>query len=222
VLIVWIAAIVVVPSAIGTAVYIDARLSIIPVMLYLSSMAFQPKLLPGPVLSVVVTSLAVIRILALLPSWELHDARVRSFRAMDDRIATGARVIVVASTAPGCGDDHSWGLLEEHLPSLFSIDRDAFVSTVFAADGMQPIRWKSNVRGLDRPNVVAPSWDVLENNPGWRTHYDYVALQGCLPRQSSLRALLPVARSNTWQVYAIVRPPAAPPQAFNEPTAHRY
>jgi hypothetical protein len=79
-----------------------------------------------------------------------------SFRAVDDRIQRGARVIVAAATPAGCASDDSWSLLEEHLPSLLSIDRDAFVSTLFAGDGIQPIRWKLNLRGTGWPNVTAP------------------------------------------------------------------
>lgn len=238
---VWTLVIVALPTGIGAATYIDRRLAIIPVMLYLSSIAFQRKSVPGAAVAALATSLAAIRVLTLVPAWHLHDAHVRSFRAIDDRIPRGARVIV-ASAEAGCGGDRSWDLLEEHLPSLLTIDRDAFVSTVFAGDGMQPIRWKVNLRGTGEPNVTAPllttletlasssaqvpgvkdSPDVLrsiETLEGWPERYDYVALRDCLPRQISLPRLLPIVRSDTWQIYEIVRSPIAGRRdAFNKPT----
>jgi hypothetical protein len=220
VLAVWTVIIVAIPSSIGTAVYIDARLVVIPVMLYLSSIAFQPTLIPGPTFSVLATSLAVIRVLTILPSWQLHDEHVRSFRAIVGQVASGARVIVATSTRASCDSDHTWDLVETHLPSLLTIDRDAFVSTVFSADGMQPIRWRPNIRGSDRPNLVAPSLDMLEKSEGWRTRYEYLALQGCLPGQASIQQLLPIAHSDTWQLYEIEHSAAAGPlDSFNRLTS---
>jgi hypothetical protein len=240
VLVVWTSVIVAVPSSIGTAAYIDARLAVIPVMIYLSSMAFQPRLVPVPVFAALATGLSFVRVLTLTPSWQLHDVHVRSFRAVDDRIPRGARVIVTAATPAGCASDDSWSLLEEHLPSLLSIDRDAFVSTVFAGDGIQPIRWKLNLRGTGWPNITAPSLTVLakiatsegkaqptrgspdvlqsvEIYGGWLEHYDYLAMRDCLPERAPMKYLLLVAHSDTYRIYKIVRSQMRP---RNDPGAN--
>jgi hypothetical protein len=206
VLVVWTAVILMAPGSIGTAVYIDARLVTIAVMLYLSSISFRSKLVPYPVLAVLATALVITRILVVTPSWELHNTHVQSFRAVDDRVSRGARVMVAAVTRLPCDNDGSWDLLEEHLPSLLSVDRDAFVPTVFAGEGMQPIRWKLNVQYAASPNHIAPLLAELENTAeyaGWRDHYDYLVLRDCVPDREPLRELLLVARSATYRIYKV-------------------
>jgi hypothetical protein len=207
VLAIWVAVIVVAPSSIGTADLIDTRLAVIPVLLCLSAIAFQPKAVPGRGLAMLAASLVIIRVLILIPSLQMHDAHVRSFRAVDEQVQRGARVIVATATPSGCDSIHSWELLEEHLPSLLSIDRDAFVSTVFAGEGMQPIRWKLNVRYTAKPNLMAPLFTELENTAmyaGWREHYDYLALRDCLPEREPPHDLLLVTRSDTYRIYKVV------------------
>ena len=207
VLSIWLAVIIAAPSSIGTADLIDTRLAIIPVLLYLSAIAFQPKPIRAPALVMLAASLVILRILILVPSLQVHDAHVRSFRAIDDQVQRGARVIVATATPSGCDSVQSWDLLEEHLPSLLSIDRDAFVSTVFAGEGMQPIRWKLNVRYAAWPNHIAPLFTELETTAlyaGWRDHYDYLALRDCLPQRAPLQDLQLVARSDTYRIYKVV------------------
>jgi hypothetical protein len=207
VLMMWTVVILAVPSSIGTAVYVDARLTIIPVMLYLSSMAFQPGPVPYSVLAAMVPALIISRILVVTPTWELHNTHVQSFRAIAGRVFPGARVMVAVVKRPPCGNNGSWELLEEHLPSLLAIDRDAFVPTVFAGEGMQPIRWKLNVRYAAVPNHVAPSLADLETTAeyaGWRDHYDYLALRDCALDRAPPPDLLFVARSDTYRLYKVV------------------
>lgn len=242
VLVIWVLVIVAIPSSIGTTVYVDARLAVIPVMLYLSSLSCRPTPVPSQMLAALITSLAIIRVLTLVPSWQLHDAHVRSFRAIDERVPVGARVLVATATETGCGNHQPWTLLDEHLPSLLSIDRDAFVSTVFAGEGMQPIRWSAEMRATAVPNHIAPSLELLqkiatpegrddlarespgvfhsvENYAGWLERYDYLALRDCLPEQAPLPHLSPVTRSDTYRIYKIVRSPIPRPKAFNSPTS---
>lgn len=245
VLLLWVVVIAAVPSSINDAVYVDARLAVVPVMLYLSSLAFRPALLSGPILALLTMSLAIGRVALLVPSLELHDAHVRSFRAIDDRVPRGARVLVAAVTRSGCGADHTWSLLEEHLPSLLAIDRDAFVTTVFAGAGMQPVLWKANMRGTARTDVIAPwlatleglvsaagraqlaqqSPDVfqsVESFQGWLEHYDYLAVRDCLPEQTPTPYLSLIARSDTYGLYRIVHPRPPPLNVYNprEATSH--
>lgn len=230
----WAIVIVAIPSSIGTATYVDARLAVIPVMLYLSSISCRPTPVPSPVLAALVTSVAVIRILTLVPSWQLHDEHVRSFRAIDELVPVGARVLVATATEADCGNNQPWPLLDAHLPALLSIDRDAFVSTVFAGEGMQPIRWTTDMRATALPNQIAPSLELLQKiatpegrealareSPGifrsveiyagWLERYDYLALRDCLPEQAPLPHLLPVTRSETYRIYKIVRSPMQRP-----------
>ena len=209
VLAIWVAVILAAPSSIGTADLIDTRLVVIPVLLYLSAIAFEPKPIRASGLAMLAASLVIIRVLILVPSLRVHDAHVRSFRAIDGQVERGARVIVATATASGCDSVHSWDLLEEHVPSLLSIDRDAFVSNVFAGEGMQPIRWKLNLLHTAKPNLIAPSFSELENTAmymGWRDHYDYLALRDCLPERAPLQELLLVARSDTYRIYKVVHP----------------
>jgi len=61
---------------------------------------------------------------------------------------------------------------------------------------------------------------TLETLEGWPERYDYMALRDCLPRQTSIPHLLPIAYSDTWQLYEIVRTATAGPRdPFNKPTS---
>jgi hypothetical protein len=170
----------------------------------------------------------LVRIALLIPEWHQHDSDVASFRAIDGAVERGAKVIVAsAPDAPGvCRAPRRYAPFDEHIPALLTIDRAAFVSTVFAKPDVQPIEPAAVLAGIAIPDLGIVPWFVLDAANGqenaaaapadpwrlyrrdWRKNYDYLALRrlncpGEIPAQPDL---VPIADSVTYRLYRIVHP----------------
>jgi hypothetical protein len=232
-LLLWLAVLLALPFGIGSATIIDLRQAIFPTLLLIGAISFAPERRAWSV-AIVTSAIAgvVLRTALLIPEWRQHDSDVASFRALDGVVERGAKVIVAtAPSAPGvCRDPHRWAPFEEHIPVLLVIDRAAFVSTLFAAPGLQPIEPMPSVSDIAVPDLGVVPWTVLAagTSPSgqaetasvmpenawriyvrdWRKNYDYLALRrlNCPAEILPQHDLVPVAESATYRLYRIVHP----------------
>lgn len=232
-LLLWLVVLLALPFSIGSATIIDLRQAIFPALLLIGALSFAParRAWSGAIIAVAVAGVLA-RTAILIPEWRAHDAHVASFRGIDGVVERGAKVIVAtAPTAPGaCGEMHIWAPFEEHIPVLLVIDRAAFVSTLFAAPGLQPIEPMPMVSDIAVPDLGIVPWAVLAAGASlagqertasamsedtwrvyvrdWRRNYDYLALRllNCPGEIAPQPDLVPVGESATYRLYRIVHP----------------
>ncbi len=232
-LLVWLVVLLALPSEIGSATVIDLRLAVFPVMLLIAAMAAPRRRGWSSIIAVAAAAAVLGRTASVLPEWFAHDAHVASFRAIEDAVSPGARVLVAAAPDAAGGDCRAaahWPPYDEHIPTLLAIDRGAFVSTLFAAPGLQPIEPTAAVASIATQNAGIIPWSVLaygdsaagqsemvHARPGsvwriyprdWRKNYDYLALRrsGCVTEIEPQDGLERVGDSLTYRLYRIVHP----------------
>lgn len=230
----WLLVLLVMPYGIGRATIIDLRLAIFPAVLFAAAFDFVPVQRFGQAaLAAVALAGVCARTALLIPAWQRHDADVRSFRAIDDAVAPGSTVLVASaprSAGKSCAEPARWPPFDEHVPTLLTIDRAAFVSTLFASPTMQPIEPAASVRGDVVENAGIVPWRVLRLNAtaagrrwlrtapassiprlyaeDWQEKYDYLAVRrvNCARQIAPRHGLVPIAQSATYQLYRIVHP----------------
>lgn len=237
-LFVWAIVLAIMPFEIGVASYIDIRNAAVVGVLLAGSLscpqAFwgRRRLVAMAGLAFVVVAVPI-RTAIMIAQWQIHEAHIDSFRALGARIPLGAKVLVSTPDLPArrpCAKPYHWEAFDEHIPTLLTMDRAAFVSTVFADPEMQPIQPTPAVRGYAYPNVGIASWNLLstglqgERNPAffakqpkaffyvypmhWNRRYDYLAMRQlpCDPVFRPTPGLAFVGESQTYRLYRIVKP----------------
>jgi hypothetical protein len=230
-LIVWLVALMAVPNMIRNATYIDQRLTLMPAFMLTAAFSFAPakrlwRLAPAALAAAGV----LLRLALLLPEWRAHSREVENFRIAAATLPEGVKVLTTAAAdydRADCGRTSRWQPFYEHVPALLTIDRAAFVSTVFADRSMQQIAPTPAVVGYARPNAGIMPWRVLARADaamhdravaralpksfwsyapnGWRERYDYlVEVRGnCATGIPPQRYLVPAAASGPFHIYRI-------------------
>jgi hypothetical protein len=181
------------PSAWGAGALIDARLKVY--LWYFAIAATSLRMADGVRLfaAVAATAMTAARLYAVAPAWAAFQERAETIRAGLAALPQGARALVVS---PGdCKDPEvgSYGSL-----TVFAvIDRRAYVNTLFAQSGIQPVapadpaldggptiamdeRWLSETERATLPaHLLNKPWSAAFRD--WRKHFTHVidAHAGC-------------------------------------------
>jgi hypothetical protein len=140
----------------------------------------------GPLVVALALLLFLGRSAAMVDRWQLQDAQIAEFREAISKIEQGSAIFSVTSGTRGRAYRRAGGDSLLHIVSYATIDRSAFVPSVFADPDLQPIRqveyyWETYGR-------AAPlRWDVLPDlargeveEPHklieWDKKYDYLAV----------------------------------------------
>ncbi len=181
------------PSAWGAGALIDARLKVY--LWYLAIAATSLRSADGlrPLVALAAIAMTAARLYGVAPAWAAFQERAATIREGLAALPPGARALVVS---PGdCGDPDVGGY--GSLTVFAVIDRRAYVNTLFAQSGIQPVapadpvldggptiamdeRWLS-----DKARATLPAH--LRNMPwsaafrDWRKHFTHVidAHAGC-------------------------------------------
>jgi hypothetical protein len=207
------------PSSIGTATLLDARLVAFWAYLALSAtVAREPRHLAGVVVGAAF-AFAFARLALLIPAWRAYNEDVAEMRAAFSAIPLGSSVLAV--TPPNCHDPSL--KFEDNLSTFAVIDRRAQVNTLFAGQGMQPVRardpalaaapqvivnsdWLTGAAAQSKADADAPAaWaGVIEH---WRDRFDVVVdIHGDCESAVAAPALERVSRSKIADVYITPRP----------------
>jgi hypothetical protein len=187
------------PSAHGAANLIDARLAV-----YVWYFAIAVTALPAPTGLRVLGALfalvlAATRFVSVAPAWAAFQERAATARQGLAALPPGARALVVAPTR--CADTDF--LMFENLTAFAVIDRRAYVNTLFAQSGLQPVapadtaldggptlamdpRWLTEAGRAELPaHMLKAPWAAAYSD--WRRHFSHVidAHGGCAPTVSA-------------------------------------
>jgi hypothetical protein len=182
-----------VPSAHGAANLIDARLAV-----YVWYFALAVTSLPAPAAlrapaAALAVALVATRLVAVAPAWPQFQERAATVRSGLAALPPGARALVVAPTH--CADADF--LMFENLTAFAVIDRRAYVNTLFAQSGLQPVapadaaldggptlamdpRWLTEAGRAQLPaHMRNAPWAAAYRD--WRRHFTHVidAHGGC-------------------------------------------
>ena len=154
-----------VPSAHGAANLIDARLAV-----YVWYLAVAVTSLPAPAglrapAAAIAVALVATRLVAVAPAFAQFQERAASVREGLAALPPGARALVVAPTR--CADADF--LMFQNLTAFAVIDRRAYVNTLFAQSGLQPVA------------PADPALDggpTLAMDPRWLTEEGRAAIAG--------------------------------------------
>jgi len=135
----------------------------------------------------------VIRLGTVAASWHASTREYATLLPALGAVPAGSRIAVAAP--PDATNVTATPLV--HLPVLAAALSDAFVPTLFAIPGQQPIAFAPGLRDLAAETGPDLLWDALEK-PGaldpraaaLLDHYDYVAVIGVRPFDLPARAAL--------------------------------
>jgi len=133
------------PSQLMTASAVDHRLPLV-IGLVLAAATSAPKLAPRTVRAVALAGLALFlsRMGVIAVEWHRADAADERYIAILDRVPVGSRLAVAFPS----GAIHSDPVPKTHLPTLAIIRRQAFVPTLFAFRGQQPLAFTPEAQRL--------------------------------------------------------------------------
>ena len=187
------------PKALWTGGVFDQRLAVLLALMLVACTRFEmPENPYFRVLPALLASLFLVRIGVLAATWIDHRADLAEMRRAIDLVSPGARLLVVRPDK-GAGlrlapprhrvFHHAAQLVS--LPALAVVEKSAFVSTLYALPGQQPLKLKPPFDRLGgrghvdlptledlslayRPEVSGtPSASQIES---WRSDFDYVVL----------------------------------------------
>ena len=185
------------PKALWTGGVFDQRLAILFVFVFIGGMRFRAD---DAVVRTGVSSLLIvlflIRLGTITSAWLDHRDDLAEMRSAFGRMATGSKVLVVqpdSTAGPRLAPDrHKAFHHAAHMASLATlavIERSAFVSSIYAIPGQQPLRLREPFQDLGgKGAAVIPSLDELaaaideagESTPPqirhWWRDFDYVLL----------------------------------------------
>ncbi len=184
-----------VPSAHGAANLIDARLAVYAWYFAIAVSALperDARVAPAALLAVL---LAASRLAVVWPAFAAFQTEAAEARAGLAALPRGARALVVAPQACGSPDLFMF----ENLTAFAVIDRRAYVNTLFAQSGIQPVapadpaldggptlamdpRWLSEAGRASLPAYMLKApWATAFRD--WRRHFTHVidAHRGCAP-----------------------------------------
>ncbi|MDP2354554.1 MAG: hypothetical protein Q8M31_00620 [Beijerinckiaceae bacterium] len=209
------------PSSMGTANLIDARLVVLWAYFALAATVVRvpnSKHLAG-VVSVSAFAFAFARTALLIPAWSAYNQDIVEMRTAFSVIPPGSSVLAVAP--PNCRNPNL--NFEENLSTFAVIDRRSQVNTLFAGQGMQPVHardpaiaaapqaivnseWLSEGSGQSKLKADAPAaWSNVISH--WRDRFGVViSIHGTCEGAIAVPGLERVARSKIADVYIAERP----------------
>ncbi|MBR0875481.1 hypothetical protein JQ633_34365 [Bradyrhizobium tropiciagri] len=206
------------PSSIGTANFVDARLVELWVCLALSATVVrvpEPRHLTA-VISAAAVAFACIRLAVIIPAWRSYNEDVAEMRTAFSAVPLGSSVLAV--TPPNCRDPDID--FEYNLSTFVVIDRRAQVNTLFAGQGLQPLRARDPAIAAAPQTIAKSEWlmetaqskaDLLALGAGviahWRDHFNVVVdIHGTCQSAVTAPGLERVASSRIADVYIASRP----------------
>ena len=150
----------------------------------------------------------VLRLASVGVSWQASEREYRPILAALDQLPTGARLAVAAP--PEAVNVQATPLL--HLPALAAADRDAFVPTLFAIPGQQPIALKPPWAALAAATSSLRLWQVYVEGAkpldlqemAVLGRYDFIAFAGVAPFSLADSAgLQPVFAAPRFKLYRV-------------------
>lgn len=187
------------PKALWTGGVFDQRLAVLLALMLVACTRFKmPENPLFRILPAVLASLLLVRIGVVTSTWVDHRADLAEMRQAIDLVAPGGRILVVRPDkgaglrlAPPRHRVFHHAAQLTSLPALAIIEKSAFVSTLYALPGQQPLMLKPPFDRLGgRGHVNLPTLDDLShayrskgNTPPaasqietWHTDFDYVVL----------------------------------------------
>ena len=193
----------VMPFSLGDAAWLTRRLPLMAAFMICAG------LLPDPwpsrwgrrALAALSLLLVVGRSAWIADVWSARDRDVRAVEAVLSRIPAGAAMFAVQSEPENLKNEpvgrYLAGIPElksettlRHVPALVVVERHAFIPTLFAVPGQQPLRVLPPWKVLSTPGSVVPDVHVLDRPPTaldlehdpyiahWRDRFDYIVLIG--------------------------------------------
>ena len=204
------------PKALGAGGVFDQRFTVLLAPMLIACSRFQsPGGLAQRVLPLFLAGLLLVRLAVLTTVWIEHRDDLAEMRAMSDLIQPGGRVLVVRpDEGAGLRLAPPRHLVFHHaaqlqsLPTLAVVDKNAFVSTLYAIPGQHPLHLKPpfdrlggrghenlpTLNGLR--NALRPSPDRPMPTPqirSWIEDFDYVLMiYGYGPMEEGLTRGLPL------------------------------
>lgn len=201
-------AVVVLPSKLGLAVDVDARLMVALTLLTLASV--RPRHWSSEHtrrLAIAVASIVALRSGLLFVQWQERAEQVEALRAAFAHVGPGDSLLVAQledAALKRCPDAVvETGNLLWHLASFAVVDRAAFVPLLFTGRGMQPVRAapayaaldasastpiplgllgpSARTGGVDELRQLLREHDVPDYFIGWPEHFDHLLVMhgGC-------------------------------------------
>lgn len=187
------------PPSQGAANLIDARLAAYVWYFAIATTSLPPSVGLRVVAALAVFALTVARLVSVAPAWEAFQDRAAAVREGLAALPPGAKALVVAPSRCGDRDFAMFG----NLTAFAVIDRRAYVNTLFAQSGIQPVapadpvldggptlpmdaRWLTEAGRASLPaHIVNAPWAAAFRD--WRRHFTHVidAHGGCASRLSA-------------------------------------
>ena len=216
----------VMPAALANTAYVDIRLPLMAALL--AAAALRPSARLGPVPSaLLLTTLVLARTAWIGAVWEARQSDMRSLALALATVPPGARIIPAEHCcAPGPVGRRLLVTTPTYLhdPALAVPWRQAFVPTLFAAPGKQPLRVRPPWDGLAvAEGRIAPVGLLKNYTPSlsnrfffgylehWREQFDYVLVVNADtpnegPDEANIPELALVSDAGFARLYRILRP----------------
>ncbi len=187
------------PKALWTGGVFDQRFAVLLALMLVAGTQLKcakPRLFR--VVPIILGALLIVRLAVLSQAWIEHRADLVEIRAAIDKMAEGARLLVVrpdVETAYRLAPDRHrvfhHGVQLQNLPTLAVIEKSAFVSTLYAIAGQQPLKLKppfDRLGGRGHVNLptlkelkgaLSAKTDGLPVRPqisDWSSDFDYVPM----------------------------------------------
>lgn len=167
------------PKVLFTSSGADARFILPCVLLCVLSLGVALRGRAGKVLLLAILCVACVRLGAIWKTWAGLDARIAAEAArLGGALPEGARIYPVLVLPP----ERQREKLERsftHLPHYATVSRHAFVPTLFALEGQQPLRFRERPRFAEAASYSSEEWRQLSTR--WLSYlddYDYLWAYG--------------------------------------------
>jgi hypothetical protein len=222
------------PHHLMGAEYVDSRFAIMAAMVLFGGLLPRLPGALGPAVGGTLAALFAARTALVAEVWAEHRRDLADVRASISAVGPGSRVLV--ATAEPAGDAGAgparrsrtiapYYRTDLHLGSLLVTERRAFVPTLFAQRGQQPLAVLPPYDRLAVPAGVPPDYRVLADPTdeevwfapylrGWPSRFDYVlVLNAARARSPDLSAFLPrrLELVNRTEMAALLRVRATAP-----------
>lgn len=202
------------PKALGTGGVLDQRFSIVFALVFIGSTSFRTGSSVVRIgLTALLAALFLVRLGLITSTWIDHRDDLAEMRSAIGEVETGARILVVQPDETAgirlAPDRH---IVFHHaaqmasLATLAVIEKSAFVSTIYAVPGQQPLRLQEPFQHLGGQGAVmiptlADLAAALDRHDGdisaqirsWWRDFDYILLiYGYGPGAESFRGDLPL------------------------------
>ena len=202
------------PKALWSGGVFDQRLAILFFLIFIASVDFRiDDLTVRRAVFASLTALVVVRMGLLTATWLEHRHDLAEMHSAVRRIEPGSRLLVVQpdnTAGPRLAPDRHMAFHHAaHMASLATlavIEKSAFVSSIYAIPGQQPLRLRDPVQFLGGSGAaLVPSLadlaiavgenggDIPQQVQNWRQDFDYVMLiYGYGQGAETLRGALPL------------------------------